>query len=118
MIHEVVRVPKQPKTIREQIRADIDEAIDKHIEAFEFDGYDNYKALGQNVRTAIYSAIRRMTNRIIRERKLDSVEAIGAKRELVNPFTVTSRALDDRVHVFVEIDYDKLEKFGGRMKWR
>lgn len=121
MIQKIDFIPDaKSSTIRDQIRRDIQEALNNRIEMFEFVGYKDYKNLVQNAKEVVNRAKRNMINDLIRCQKLNDVEESYKKRnELRNhyPFIVSKRTMEDRVHVFMKIDYAEFEYLGGKVRW-
>lgn len=100
------------------IRKDFEEAIENHINKFEFEGDYNYKTLAASAR----NQARTMFKPIFRKTAREVEEIVGA--ELGRKIWVTSdwdyrdkyisimsRKADDRIHVYAEIDYEFIENF-------
>lgn len=120
MIKQIDKIPLENKTVRDQIRTDIQEALDKHIEKFEFDGYKDYENLTQNVREVVNIAKRRMINDVLWKMHFESnLGKIEARKDLEThyPFTIRSRKLEDRTHVYMEINFSEYEALGGKVRW-
>lgn len=108
----------QEKSYNSMIREDFEEAIEKHIEKFEFEGDYNYKTLAASARTQARIMFRPIFRRVSKEVE----EIVGA--ELGHQIWIThdwdyrdryisimSRKKDDRIHVYAKIDYEFVENF-------
>lgn len=96
------------RSYREMIRSDIQEAIDRGIERFEFDGDYNYKFLAQYAREEADMIWRSTWRDIMKKAK----EEHGFEGYLYGPnyklkgnyIKIRSRKMPDRTHVYCEID--------------
>ena len=100
------------KTYNEMIREDINEALEKHIEKFEFEGDYNYKTLAQNARIegnklfsrTVFRKAKKEAERILEEEFGHKVYIYDWDyREFI---TVSSRKMTDRIHVYATINYE------------
>lgn len=111
-----ISVAKKRKSYRQMIRNDINEAIEKKIPRFEFEGDYNYKYLSQYAKDEAYN----VTSMIIRDR----IEEMKAQRlvpdntslctlskwNMVRPFIrISNVKMKDRNHVYCEIFFDDLD---------
>lgn len=103
------------RSYREMIRQDIQTAIDQRITKFEFEGDDyNWKYLAQYAREEADGIWRSTWYDIMRKAK----EEHGIKGYMGNPsyhqkrdyIRISSVKMDDRMHVYCQIDYDAPER--------
>ena len=122
MIKQVEEIPlsgaAKKRSYREQIRNDIQEAIDNHIEKFEFLGDYNWKYLAGYAREEADGLWRDAYFSIMREaRKKYGLQtsiypAYQYKHEYIRIF---STKMDDRIHVYCQIDFDAPERICGKI---
>lgn len=117
-IKPIKEIPMNTKDAREsyraRIRADINEALEKRIDKFEFEGDYNYKYLAQYAREEADRIIRHITNKHDREITKVLQKEFNEEYIYVPPLreaiiVVSNRKLEDRNHVYVSIDYEKLD---------
>lgn len=102
------------RSYREMIRQDIQTAIDQRITKFEFEGDYNWKYLAQYAREEADGIWRSTWYDIMRKAK----EEHGIKGYMGNPsykqkrdyIRISSVKMDDRMHVYCQIDYDAPER--------
>lgn len=110
---------KKP-TQAQMVRDDIKEAFDSRISKFEFEGDYNYTTLGSLARTElaryfrcnIYRPTERKVELALAEKGYMGITV--ACRDCMNgeqAITVHSVTCSDRKHVYVEIDFDYIDKF-------
>ena len=123
-IKEVDYIPrsngKKRMTFTQMVRDDINEAFDKHISKFEFVGEYNYKTLAPIVReqtrhfytNKIYvPAERAVKLALLQEGYTEIKLPLTAYRDSERVFRVKSITGEDRIHVYVEIDFDYLQTY-------
>ena len=117
-IKPIKEIPMNTKDAREsyraRIRADINEALEKRIDMFEFEGDYNYKYLAQYAREEADRIIRHITNKHDREITKVLQKEFNEEYIYVPPIreaiiVISNRKLEDRNHVYVSIDYEKLD---------
>ncbi len=117
-IKPIKEIPMNTKDAREsyraRIRADINEALEKRIDKFEFEGDYNYKYLAQYAREEADRIIRHITNKHDREITKVLQKEFNEEYIYVPPLreaviVISNRKLEDRNHVYVSIDYEKLD---------
>ena len=117
-IKPIKEIPMNTKDAREsyraRIRADINEALEKRIDKFEFEGDYNYKYLAQYAREEADRIIRHITNKHDREITKVLQKEFNEDYIYVPPLreaiiVISNRKLEDRNHVYVSIDYEKLD---------
>ena len=119
-IKPISKIPMTVKGEREsyraRIRADIEEALSKRIEYFEFEGDYNYKYLAQYAREEADRIIRHITRK--HELKISDVLKKEFNEEYIYvPWLRDSDRIikahnhkgEDRNHVYMSIDYDRLD---------
>ena len=123
-IKEVKNIPcktnnKKP-TQAQMVREDIKEAFDGRISKFELEGDYNYNTLGSLARTElaryfranIYRpAERKIELALIEKGYIGSTVAWRGCMDGEKAITVHSVTCSDRKHVYVEIDFDYIDKF-------
>lgn len=113
MIKEVEKIPdiKLPKSIRANIRKDIDDAIKSGITTFELVGYDNCKTLAQAARQVAQDSVRKMlydeVHKRVADRKLKTYGVYFGHRDCKKFINVYGRA----TRVFVSIDFSDFDEF-------
>lgn len=120
MIKAVNEMPmskaKERKSYRDQIRNDLQEAIDNGIKLFEFVGDYNYKYLAQYVREEA-DKLMRLTFLDVATRHRGEFENIRLNWYMLKPrmkyFTITSIRTEekDKPRVFCEIVGGKLDEY-------
>lgn len=128
-IKKIDQVPmtlqEQRASYREQIRRDINEAIEKKIDKFEFDGDYNYKYLANYAREEAEWIFRRKIYRPAEKRVRETLEKEwadenGNSRRIFPEsewkyrgryIRIKSLKGEDRQHVYAEIDFSQEEKF-------
>ena len=106
------------KCYREMIRNDIQEAIDRHIEMFEFDGDYNWKYLAGYAKEEADIIWRRTFRRIVDDaREKHGLGWIfgpdhGVKGEYIK---IRSAKKADRIHVYCQIDFDAPDRICGQV---
>ena len=117
-IKPIKEIPMNTKDAREsyraRIRADINEALEKRIDKFEFEGDYNYKYLAQYAREEADRIIRHITNKhdreitkVLQKEFNEEYIYVPSLREAI--IVISNRKLEDRNHVYVSIDYEKLD---------
>ena len=105
---------------RQKVRADLEEAINNRIPMFEFEGDYNYKTLGSYARDeadrlfrewVFYPAVESVKSTLGKELGRDDIECERLYREYKQVFKIHGVTQKDRVHVYVEIDFDFLDKY-------
>lgn len=100
---------------RQIIRADIEQAITNRISKFEMEGDYNYKYLNSYVKEElkhyfmrkIYSPVaRRVIAELKKKLERENVFVANSVEEFPNFAKVHRVKGEDRIHVFVEIDFD------------
>lgn len=113
-------LPGKRISYREQIRRDINEAIEKRIDKFEFDGDYNYKYLASYAREEaewifvqkIYRpAAKRVAETLQREFNIRGVYPVGERRYKGRYIRIKNLKGADRDHVYAEIDFSQEEDF-------
>ena len=125
-IKEIKEMPSSLKkalkeTDRDRVLKDFNEAIEKHISVFEFEGDYNFKTLGQKAKEVakrkifgkIYSETASKVERELKKEfpKDKYIKAIGYWNYEDKFFKVKNIKKEDRVHVYASIDYDFIEDF-------
>lgn len=123
-IKEVKNIPckmnnKKPSQAQ-MVRDDIKEAFDNHISKFEFEGDYNYKTLGSLVRHELGRYFKRNVY-LPTAREVELALANEGYTDVTVPIrnfdygedaiTVHTVTCEDRKHVYVEIDFDYIDKF-------
>lgn len=116
VIDEVPGIAGKP-SYNDKIRADFNEAIEKHIEKFEFEGDYNYKTLAASARQQARIMFRPIFQKVSKEVE----EIVGAElghKIWIHDWDyrdryifIMSRKMDDRIHVYATIDYEFAENF-------
>ena len=105
---------EQRKSYRQQIKNDVQEAIDKGILKFEFDGDYNYRYLAQYAREEMRMLFAPIHREILKKVK----EEYGVQHISFSPtaydawkkyIKITARKEEDRTHVYCEIIPEGLE---------
>lgn len=108
------------QTYRRMIRKDIQEAIDKQIECFEFDGDYNYKYLAQYAReearalfhSQYYIPAAKKVKPLISQKYNKKYVFGRSEWEYAERFIkIKSRKCKDRVHVYASIDFEFIDSF-------
>ena len=116
-------INKIPMTVKEgresyraRIRADIEEALSKRIEYFEFEGDYNYKYLAQYAREEADRIIRHITHKheskitnILKEEFNEEYIYVPWLRDSDRIIKAHNHKGEDRNHVYMSIDYDRLD---------
>lgn len=119
-IREVTEIPSTlkkalNKTDRDRVFEDFNEALEKHIEVFEFEGDYNFKTLSQKAKEVarrrvfykIYAAEAKKVEQALKEEfpneKYLSAQSYGYYEDKF--FKVKNIKKDDRIHVYASIDY-------------
>ena len=117
MIKPINEIPQgvadKRKSYREMIRTDIQTAIDQRIEKFEFDGDYNWKYLAQYAREEADMIWRRKWTEIMRAAKAEHgfrYAGIPNYRDKSKYIKITTCKMQDRIHVYCQIDYDAPER--------
>lgn len=123
-IKKVEQVPmtlqEQRQSYRDMIRQDINEAIEKRIDKFEFDGDYNYKYLASYAREEAEWIFRRKIYRPAAKRVAETLQAeFGRERVFAESewryrgryIRIKSLKGEDRQHVYAEIDFSQEEGF-------
>lgn len=107
-------VTDKRKSYREQIRNDIQEAIDRRIPRFEFDGDYNWKYLAQYAREVADVIWRKTYRELILKKRPDNLRSIYFST--CPPYNLKNRYIkihsykqSDRNHVYCMIDFDAPE---------
>lgn len=122
-IKEVEVIPATPKNgrqaYREMIRDDIKEAIDKRITKFELIGDYNYKYLNQYAREEgeryftryLWSPVRKRVCEELQKKYNEKYWFWGPNNyDEARKFIRVHRVkMEDRIHVYVTLDYDYLD---------
>lgn len=129
-IREVLEMPSSLKkslkeSDRDKVLADFNEALEKHIEVFEFEGDYNYKTLSQKAKEV---ARRRVFYRFYADaaKKVEKVLKDEFPKETylrANAYTyyedyffkVKNIKEEDRIHVYASIDYDFINVLYDRL---
>lgn len=106
------------RSYREQIRNDIEEAIEKNISQFEFTGDYNYKYLAQYAREEADGIWRKKWSDIM----MDAKKKYNLPRFLSMPdyhdkgkyIKISSVKMSDRIHVYCKINFDAPEQICGK----
>ena len=110
----------QRVTYREMIKNDIQEALDNHVEQFEFEGNYNWKYLPQYAREEAQRLFRRKYYMPIIYRVNAELKQKYNVKYIVSPgdwtyrdrfIKVSSRKMEDRVHVYAKIDFAFIDRF-------
>ena len=106
---------------RKAIEHDIQEALDKRIEHFEFIGDYNYNTLAQNARMVVSRLFRNLTKPIYRKARLEVLDKIQNEHAYIwfdswyeyekHFIRIRQHKSKDRIHVYGDIDYDFLDSF-------
>lgn len=120
-IVEVEEKKNKGDSVRKAIEHDIQEALDKHIEHFEFVGDYNYATLAQNARMVVSRLFRNLTKPIYRQARLELLDKIQNEHANIwldswyeyEKFFIKIRQhkSKDRIHVYGDIDFDFLDSF-------
>jgi len=126
-IKKVEQVPmtlqEQRQSYRDMIRQDINEAIEKRIDKFEFDGDYNYKYLASYAREEAEWIFRRKIYRPAAKRVTETLQAEFGRERVFAPILIgewryrgryiriKSLKGEDRQHVYAEIDFSQEEGF-------
>ena len=127
MIKALDEVPQtlqeKRQSYRDMIRADIAEAVENHIDKFEFDGDYNYKYLAGYAREEarmyyaryifrpVASEVRKALEKIFPEEHYYCIPDYWEWERKHPFFKVKSLKGEDRTHVYCEIDYSVTENF-------
>lgn len=113
------------QSYREMIRKDIQEAIDNHIEKFEFEGDYNWRYLANYAREEadmiwrkdyLYPASKEARAILKKERPEETYFAMPSAFEMKGKFIkISSVKGEDRPHVYGTIDYGFLEGLVERL---
>jgi hypothetical protein len=120
MIKPVEEIPmsvaEKRKSYRQMIRDDINEAIEKKIPRFEFEGDYNYKYLSQYAKEEADNVTSRIMRDRIKEMKEQGLVPDNthswtlSKWNMVRPFIkISNKKMEDRNHVYCEIFLDDLD---------
>ena len=114
------------KSYREMIRNDIQEAIDNHIERFEFEGDYNWKYLAQYAReeadiiwrkTVYYDTAKKVRAELKKDRPGEMYIPIRSGYDYHGKYIkIRTKKGEDRIHVYGEIDYKFAEGFYELLK--
>ena len=129
-IKEVKVIPnayKKTATVGQMVRKDLEEALDKRISKFEFDGDYNYKTLGYYVRREaewIFNqafwcpASTEVEEALAKELGRDDIHCERFTREYKQAFDINGVTQSDRMHVYVEIDFNFLDNYKSELMTR
>lgn len=125
-IKEVDYIPescsKNKESYRVRITRDIREALDNGLTMFEFTGDYNYKYLANHARDVAHQIFRKdIYLPAAKAIKMQFLTEMGRKGvylksdwEYRNLFiNISSRKIDDEIHVYAKIDYAFAKKFKG-----
>ena len=114
------------QSYREMIRKDIQEAIDNHIERFEFEGDYNWKYLAQYAReeadrmwrnTIYYDTAKKVRAELLKDRPGEKYIPMRSGYEYHGKYIkIRAKKGEDRIHVYGEIDYKFAEGFYELLK--
>ena len=129
-IKEVDFIPnahKKGETVSQKVRKDLDEALAKRISKFEFDGDYNYRTLGSYVRHEAEWLFRErfwspanaeIKQSLGKELGRDDIKCERLSNEYKQAFTICGVNEKDRIHVYVEIDFDFLDGYKDSLMMR
>lgn len=114
------------QSYREMIRKDIQEAIDNHIERFEFEGDYNWKYLAQYAReeadliwrkTVYYDTAKKVRAELLKDRPGENYIPMRSGYEYRGKYIkIRTKKGEDRIHVYGEIDFKFVESFYETLK--
>lgn len=114
------------QSYREMIRKDIQEAIDNHIERFEFEGDYNWKYLAQYAReeadiiwrkTVYYDTAKKVRAELLKDRPGENYIPMRSGYDYHGKYIkIRTKKGEDRIHVYGEIDYKFAEGFYELLK--
>ena len=118
MIKPIDKIPENPmqafKTYRQKIRDDIQEAIDKHIPAFEFVGDYNFKYLAQYAREEAVLMNRAMFRKYLQDHREEYKDeyvdyySVAGNDYPIKISSIKGETKDTR-RVFCSLQMDRLE---------
>ena len=117
---------EKSQSYREMIRKDIQEAIDNHIERFEFEGDYNWKYLAQYAReeadiiwrkTVYYDTAEKVRTELLKDRPGENYIPMRSGYDYHGKYIkIRTKKGEDRIHVYGEIDYKFAEGFYELLK--
>lgn len=118
---------KNAMSTREKVRKDLELALTERISMFEFEGDYNYKTLGAYVRDeadrifkdCFWSPARdEIVNTLGKELGRTDIRCELIYREYKQAFKIHGVTQTDRVHIYVEIDFDYLDNYKDKLMAR
>lgn len=114
------------RSYREMIRKDFQEAIDNHIERFEFEGDYNWKYLAQYAReeadliwrkTIYNDTAKKVRAELLKDRPGETYISMRSGYDYHGKYIkIRTKKGEDRIHVYGEIDYKFAEGFYELLK--
>lgn len=114
------------QSYRDMIRKDIQEAIDNHIERFEFEGDYNWKYLAQYAReeadliwrkTVYCDTAKKVRAELRKDRPGENYIPMGGGYDYRGKYIkIRTKKGEDRIHVYGEIDYKFADGFYELLK--
>lgn len=112
---------EQRTSYREMIRRDIQEAVDNHIERFEFEGDYNWKYLQNYAReeadviwrkNIYYPIAKKVREEILKDRPGESYVSMPSGYDYKGRWIkVRTKKGEDRIHVYAEINFEFADNF-------
>lgn len=126
-VSEIPQTLQEKRTsYREMIRKDIQEAIDNHIERFEFEGDYNWKYLQNYAREEAdvlwrkliyYPVSKKVREEILKDRPGETYVSMPSGYDYKGRWIkVRTKKGEDRIHVYAEIDFEFAEGFYELLK--
>ena len=129
-IKRVSAIPNAYKnglSTREKVRKDLEFALTARISMFEFEGDYNYKTLGSYVRDEADRLFRdrywspardEIVNTLGKELGRTDIECERIYREYKQAFKIHGVTQSDRIHIYVEIDFNYLDNYKSSLMAR
>lgn len=115
---------EQRTSYREMIRRDIQEAVDNHIERFEFEGDYNWKYLQNYAReeadmiwrkNIYYPIAKKVREEILKDRPGEYISMLSSCTYKGEWIKIRAKKGKDRIHVYGEINFEFSENFYDRL---